>query len=105
MGSGRVEPLDALYRAVELVFREYGVRVFDLVHVREAWCMVKEGWVGLCMDVVVYLDGGAASVLPCIEGVGGGEGSNCFDDVSEVCLGSIRSPWVRACVGSSIVGE
>ena len=39
---GRVEPLDALERAVELVFHEYGVRVLDLVHVWEAWCMVKK---------------------------------------------------------------
>ena len=52
-----------------------------------------------------YLDGGAAPVLPCVEGVGGGEGSDCFDDVGELCLGSVRSPWARACVGSSIVGE
>ena len=74
MGSGRVEPLDALYRAVELDFREDGVRVLDLVYVWEAWCMVKKGWVCLRLDVVVYLDGGATSVLPCIEGVGGCEG-------------------------------
>ena len=67
MGSGRVEPLDALYRAVELVFREDGVRVIDFVHVWKAWCMVKKGWVWLRLDMVVYLNGGAASVLPCIE--------------------------------------
>ena len=47
------------------------VRVLDLVHVRNAWCVVKEGWVCLFLDVVVYLDGGAASVLQCVEGVGG----------------------------------
>ena len=47
--------------------------------------MVKEGWVCLCLNVVVYLDGGATSVLPCIEGVGGCEGA----DGGELCFGSI----------------
>ena len=65
---------------MELVFRKDGVQVLDLVHVRKAWCMVKEGWVCLCLDVVVYLKGGATSVLTGIEGVGGGEGADCFDD-------------------------
>ena len=54
---------------------------------------------GWCVGGVVYLDGSPSSVFPCVEGVGGGEGSNCFDDVSELCLGSIRSPWARAGVG------
>ena len=94
-----------MYDVVESVFGEDRDRVFFLVHVRESWCVVEESWVLVFLDVVVYLDGSAASVLPCIEGVGGGEGSNCFDDVGELCLGSIRSPWARPCVGSSIVGE
>ena len=87
-----------------MVFGEDWVGVFDFVHVLESWCMIKESWLLVVLDVVVYLDGGAAPVLPCVEGVGGGEGSNCFDDVGELCLGSVCSPWARACVGSSIVG-
>ena len=63
MWTGRVEPQDALYCAVELVFREDGVRVFDLVHVWEAWGVVKEGWLWLFLDV-------AAAVFPCVKGVG-----------------------------------
>ena len=90
---------------MELVFREDGVRVFDLVHVREAWCMVKEGWVCLRLDRVVYLDGGAASVLLCIEGVCGGEGADCFDDGGQLRFCGIRPPWARACVGSGVVGK
>ena len=66
---------------MDLDFCEDRVKVFDLVHVRKSWCVVKEGWMLVLLDVVVYLDGSAVSVLPCIEGVGGGEGSNCFDDV------------------------
>ena len=45
--------------------------------------MVKKGWLWLCLDMVVYLDGGAASVFPCVEGVGGGEGADGFDGGSE----------------------
>ena len=90
---------------MDLVFCEDWVSVFDCVLVRESWCVVKESWVLVFLDVVVYLDGSAASVLPCIESVGGGEGSNCFDDVGELCLDSVRVPWAGACVGSSIVGE
>ena len=67
--------------------------------------MIEESWLLVVLDVVVYLDGSAAPVLPCVEGVGGGEGSDCFDDVGELCLGSVRAPWAGACVGSSIVGE
>jgi hypothetical protein len=51
---------------VELVFREDGFRVFDFVHAWESWRMVEKGWVCLSLDVVVYLDGCAASVLPCV---------------------------------------
>ena len=105
MGSGRVEPLDALYRAVELVFREDGVRVLDLVHVWEAWRMVKNGWVCLRLDMVVYLDGGTASVFPCIEGVGGGEGADGFDGGSELCFCGVGVPWAGTGVGSCVVGE
>ena len=65
---------------MDLVFCEDRVRVFDLVHVWESWCVVEKGWMLVLLDVVVYLDGGAASVLPCIKCVGGGEGANCFDD-------------------------
>ena len=65
---------------MDLVFCEDRVRVFDLVHVRESWCMVEKGGMLVLLDVVVYLDGGASSVLPCIEGVCGGESANCFDD-------------------------
>ena len=90
---------------MDLVFCEDRVRVFDLVHVRELWCVVKKGWMLVFLDVVVYLDGSAASVLPCIEGVGGGEGSNCFDDVGELRFGGIRPPWAGACVGSGVVGK
>ena len=36
MGTGRVEPQEALHCAVELFFCKDGVRVFDLVHVWEA---------------------------------------------------------------------
>ena len=70
MWAGGVEPQDALYCAVELVFREDGVRVFDLVHVWEARGVVKEGWLCVFLDVVVDFDGGAAAVFPCIKGVG-----------------------------------
>ena len=66
---------------MDLVFCEDWVSAFDFVHVRESWCVVEESWVLVFLDVVVYLVGSAASVLPCIEGVGGGEGSNGFDDV------------------------
>ena len=65
---------------MDLVFCEDRVSVFDFVHVRESWCVVEESWVLVFLDVVVYLDGSAASVLPCIKGVGGGEGANCCDD-------------------------
>ena len=64
---------------MDLVFREDRVRVPNLVHVWESWCVVEEIWMLVLLDVVVYLDGGAASVLPCIECVGGGEGANYFD--------------------------
>ena len=90
---------------MELVFRENGVRVFDLVHVRESWCMVEKGWVCLALDVVVYLDGGAASVFPCVEGVGGCEGADGFDDDCELCFGGIGPPRAGACVGSGVVGK
>ena len=40
--------------------------------------MIEESWVLVVLDVVVYLDGGAVPVLPCVEGVGGGEGSKFF---------------------------
>ena len=60
---------------------------------------------GVGVFVVVYLDGSVASVLPYIEGVGGGEGSNCLDDVGELRFGGIRPPWARACVGSGVVGR
>ena len=78
--AGRVEPYYALYGVVELVFCEDRVRVFDLVHVWESWCMVEKSWMLVLLDVVVYLNGSAASVLPCIEGVGGDEGTDWFDD-------------------------
>ena len=65
---------------MDLVFCEDRVRVFDLVHVRELWCVVEKGWMLVLLGVAVYLDGSAASALPCIEGVGGSEGANCFDD-------------------------
>ena len=67
--------------------------------------MVEEGWVRLFLDVVVYLDGGATSVLPCIEGVGGCEGADGFDDGGEFCFGSIGSLWAGAGMGSCVVGE
>ena len=55
---------------MELFFCEDGVRVFDLVHVREAWCVVKEAWLCMCLNAVVDLDGGAAAVFPCVQSVG-----------------------------------
>ena len=65
MWTGRAEPQDALYRAVELVFCEDGVRVFDFVHMLEAWGVVKEGWLCLFLYVVVNLDDGAAARRRC----------------------------------------
>ena len=103
--AGRVKLKYALDGVVELFFCEDRVRVFDIVHVQESWCLVEKSRMLVLLDVVVYLDGSAASVLPCIESVGGGEGSNCFDGVGELCLGRIRPPWARACMGSGIVGK
>jgi len=63
--------------------------------------VVKKGWLWLCLDMVVYLDGGAVSVFPCVEGVGGGEGADGFDGGSElrfaalVCHGRARA-WAPA---------
>ena len=54
--------------------------------------MVRKGWVCLSLDVVVYLDGGAALLLPCVEGVRGCEGADCFDDGCELCSGSVCPP-------------
>ena len=52
--------------------------------------MVKKGWLWLCLDMVVYLDGGAASVFPCVESVGGGEGADGFDGGSELRFCGVR---------------
>ena len=103
--AGRVEPQYSLYGGLDLVFGEDWVGVFDFVHVWESWCVIKKSWLLVVLDVVVYLDGSPASVFPCVEGVGGGEGSDGFDDISELSLGSVRASWAGACVGSSIVGE
>jgi hypothetical protein len=59
----------------------------------------------LSLDVVVYLDGGVESVLPCVEGMGGCEGADGFDDGSELCFGGICPPWARARVGLGVVSE
>ena len=67
--------------------------------------MVKKGWVWLRLDMVVYLNGVATSVLPCIESVGGCEGADGFDDGGELCFGSIGLPWAGAGMGSCVVGE
>ena len=67
--------------------------------------MVENGWVCLALDVVVDLDGGAASVLPCVEGIGGCEGINGFDDDGELGLGGICPPWARAFVCPGVVGK
>ena len=67
--------------------------------------MVVKSWVRLLLYVVVYLDGGTASVFPGLEGVGGCEGSDGFDDGRELRFGSICSPWAGACVGSGVVGK
>ena len=64
--------------------------------------MVKKGWLWLRLDMVVYLDGSAASVFPCVEGVGG-EGADGFDDGGELCFGSIGLPW--AGLSSCVIGE
>ena len=53
----------------------------------------------------VFLNGGASSVLPCIESVGGCEGADGFDDGGEWCFGSIGLPWAGASMGSCVVGE
>ena len=67
--------------------------------------MVKEGWVCLCLDMVVYSDGGATSVLPCIEGVGGCEGADGFDGGGKLRFCGDGLPWAGASVGSCIVGK
>ena len=92
---------------MELVFREDGVRVLDLVHVWESWCVIEKSWLLVVLDVVVYLDGSATSVLPCIEGVGGCKGADGFDGGGELCFGSIGLPWAGAGVGvgSCVVGK
>ena len=54
--------------------------------------MVVEIWVWLLLYLVVYLDGGTASVFLCLEGVGGCEGADGFDDGRELRFGSICSP-------------
>ena len=59
----------------------------------------------LCLDVVVYLDGGATSVLPCVEGVDGCKGANGFDGGGELRFGSIGLPWAGAGMGACVVGE
>jgi len=64
-----------------------------------------EIWMCLLLYLVVYLDGGTASVFPCLEGVGGCEGADGFDDGRELRFGSICSPWAGACVGSGVVGK
>ena len=56
--------------------------------------MVVKSWLCLLLYVMVYLDGGTASVFPCLEGVGGCEGANRFDDGRELRFGSICSLWV-----------
>jgi hypothetical protein len=67
--------------------------------------VVVKGWVGLFLDVVVYLNGGAASVFPCLESVCGCEGANGLDNGGELCFGGICPPWTRACMGSGVVGK
>jgi hypothetical protein len=97
--------LYSLECVAELVFCEDGVGVFDLVHVRKPWCVVVKSWVCLLLYVVVYLDSGAASVFPCLEGVGGCKGANGFDDGCELRFGGICPPRAGACVGSGVVGK
>ena len=46
--------------------------------------MVVESWVRLLLYVVVYLDGGSASVFPGLEGVSVGKGANGLDDGFEL---------------------
>ena len=89
---------------MDLFFCEDRVRVFDFVHARESWCVVEESWMLVLLDVVVYLYGSVASVLPCIEGVGGAEGANYFDG-GKMRFCGIRPPGARACVGSGVVGK
>ena len=67
--------------------------------------MVKKGWLWLRLDMMVYLDGGAASVCPCVESVGGGEGANGFDSGSELRFCGVGVPWSGAGVGSCVIGE
>ena len=86
---------------MELVFCEDGVRVFDW----KSWCVVIEGWVRLFLYVMVYLDGGAASMFPCVEGVGGCEDANGLGDGCELGFGGICPPRAGACMGSGVVGK
>ena len=58
--------------------------------------MVVEIWMWLLLYLLVYLDGGTASVFPGLDG---------FDDGRELRFGSICSPWAGACVGSGVVGK
>jgi len=67
--------------------------------------VVVEIGLWLLLYLLVYLDGGTASVFPGLEGVGGCEGSDGFDDGRELRFGSICSPWAGACVGSGVVGK
>jgi hypothetical protein len=97
--------LYALECVIELILCEDGIGVFDLVYVRESWCVVIKSWMRLFLCVVVYLDGSASSVFPCAEDVGGCECANGFDDVCELCFGGIRPPRARACMGSGVVGK
>ena len=46
-----------------------------------------------------------APLFPGTEGVCGGEGTNAFDDVSELCNGGVGSPRAGARVGPGVVGE
>ena len=55
--------------------------------------------------MVVYLDGGAASVFPCVESVGGGKGADGFDSGSELRFCSVGVPWAGAGVCSCVIGE
>jgi hypothetical protein len=61
--------------------------------------------VRLLLYVVVYLDGGTASVFPGLEGVSGGKGANGLDDGFELYFGGICSPRAGACMCSGVVGK
>ena len=59
-------------------------------------------FVVVCDGVFVWRHGVSVS---CLEGVGGCEGANGFDDGRELRFGGICSPRAGACAGFGVVGK